>query len=678
MKVCPAAAAVAVFVAVVPQATSRSIIADADDKAYPISKVVTLLKDMGTQLQKEGEEDEEVYDKMACWCTTNDKDKTKTIEDAEAHIADLGTTIEATTAQSARLNTEIENHEADLAKAQKALNEATSLRERQLADFTDEEKDLLQSIGALKSALVVLSKHHSSAAVLLDTTILNTISGMMKKHHSLLQGKITPHQRREIFALALVQAPSYTPASGEIFGILNQMKETFESNLAATQKEALGDQKQYEDLKSAKEDEVSAITSSIEEKKVTLAGADEKNAQAKEDLTDTQNGLTADETFLIDLKKRCSNMDAEWETRQRMRQEEQTAIAKAISILASDEAHDNFSKTFNPSFLQRGAQVSSQRRSAAVRVLSKIAAETKSSNLAALVAVAQLDAFVEVKAAIDRMVGELQEAKTADIKHKDSCISQLNENQRFTEQSEREQSDLQANIDALTATIGEVTAQVETLKSEISEMHTQMKRAGEDREIENKDFQQTVNDQRETQKLLNKALSVLKGVYAKKGSFLQDVRVHVGRQGPPPPEGFGEYKKAGGAGGVLGLLQQIIQEAKHMEAEAIRDEDEAQQKYEGFVKETNNSVETKGAAIVNKNQDKADTEQSLTQANSDHASETTELETLSGGSAALHQSCDFLMKNFDLRMQGFDQEVEALQQAKAILSGMASDEAGLD
>jgi len=675
MKVCPAVAATAVFVALVPQATSRSVVANDDDKAYPVSKVVTLLKDMATQLEKEGEEDEEVYDKMACWCTTNDKEKTKTIEDAESHIADLSTTIEATTAQSARLTTEIENHEADLSKAQKALDEATSLRERQLADFTDEEKDLLQSIGALNSALVVLSKHHSSAAVLLDTTTLNTISGMMKKHQSLLKGRITPHQRREISALALVQAPSYTPASGEIFGILNQMKETFETNLASTQKEALGDQKQYQDLKSAKDDEVSAITSSIEEKKVTLASADEKNAQAKEDLTDTQNSLTADEAFIIDLKKRCSNMDAEWETRQKMRQEEQTAIAEAISILASDEAHDNFSKTLG--FLQRGARVTSQRRTAAVRVLSKIAAETGKKNLAALAEAAQLDAFVEVKAAIDRMVGELQEAKTTDIKHKDSCVSQLNENQRFTEQSEREQSDLQANIDALTATIGELTGQVETLKSEISEMHTQMKRAGEDREIENKDFQQTVNDQRETQKLLNKALSVLKGVYAKKSSFVQ-VRVHVARQGPPPPEGFGEYKKAGGSGGVLGLLEQIIQEAKHMEAEALRDEGEAQEKYEDFVKQTNNSVETKGEAIVNKNQDKADTEQSLTNANSDHLSETTELETLSGGAAALHQSCDFLMKNFDMRMQGFDQEVEALQQAKAILSGMSSDEASLD
>jgi len=74
-------------------------------------------------------------------------------------------------------------------------------------------------------------------------------------------------------------------------------------------------------------------------------------------LTDTQNSLTADEAFIIDLKKRCSNMDAEWETRQKMRQEEQTAIAEAISILASDEAHDNFSKTLG--FLQRGARVTS-------------------------------------------------------------------------------------------------------------------------------------------------------------------------------------------------------------------------------------------------------------------------------------------------------------------------------
>merc|ERR1719162_2463773 len=58
------------------------------------------------QLEKEAAEDEEIYDKMACWCETNDKEKTKAVSDAEARISDLTTTIEETTAESARLNTE--------------------------------------------------------------------------------------------------------------------------------------------------------------------------------------------------------------------------------------------------------------------------------------------------------------------------------------------------------------------------------------------------------------------------------------------------------------------------------------------------------------------------------------------------------------------------------------------
>merc|ERR1719155_179304 len=75
-------------------------------KNRPVSKVITLLKDMLKQLEKEAEEDEEIYDKMACWCETNDKEKTKSIADAEARISDLTTKIEEMTAASARLNTE--------------------------------------------------------------------------------------------------------------------------------------------------------------------------------------------------------------------------------------------------------------------------------------------------------------------------------------------------------------------------------------------------------------------------------------------------------------------------------------------------------------------------------------------------------------------------------------------
>ena len=46
-----------------------------------------------------------------------------------------------------------------------------------------------------------------------------------------------------------------------------------------------------------------------------------------------------------------------------------------------------------------------------------------------------------------------------------------------------------------------------------------------------------------------------------------------------------------------------------------------------------------------------------------------ELEQLANQAADLHKSCDFVTKNFELRQTGFAEEIEAMEQAKAILSG---------
>merc|ERR1719450_1906460 len=86
-----------------------------NEKNRPVTKVVNLLKDMSAQLEEEADEDEEVFEKLTCWCQTNDKDKTTSISDAEAHITDLTSTIEEATASSARLNTEIKNLESEIA-----------------------------------------------------------------------------------------------------------------------------------------------------------------------------------------------------------------------------------------------------------------------------------------------------------------------------------------------------------------------------------------------------------------------------------------------------------------------------------------------------------------------------------------------------------------------------------
>jgi len=660
-------------------ATSALQFDEVSAKNRPVSKVITLLKDMLKQLEKEAEEDEEIYDQLACWCETNDKEKTKAVGDAETHIQDLTTKIEEMTAGSARLNTEIKNLEKEVAENQEALDQATAIREKQMAEFNAEEKDLLQSVSALKSAVTVLSKHHGGALMQVPRShilgIAATVEHEMQKHSSLLQGILTHSQKRVV--QAFIQSPedyfdasptfkqSYAPQSGEIFGILKQMKETFETNLSDSQKEELANQKAYEDLKSAKAEEIAAGQAQVDAKTQELATTDEKLAQAKEDIEDTKNNLSADEEFLLMLKEKCSTTDAEWEERQKTRQLEMEACSKALAVLSSDDAHDLFSKTFNPSFAQVESYTRSERRNKASALLAQIAKKVGSPRLATLATQVKNDAFTRVKKAIDDMVAQLLQEKADEIKHKDFCVDEFNTNQLQTEKKERKKEDLLAKLEDLQLTIKTLNESIESLKSQITEMQVQMKRAGEDREKSNKDFQQTVADQRASQKLLGTALEVLKGFYEKKAVLLQ-------RQepaGPPPPPGFKEYAKNSASGGVMGMIQQIINDAKAMEADAIRAEEDAQKAYEDFVKETNASTETKGKDIANKSEEKAKAEGDLVQANQDKESTLLELEQLSNYNAELHQSCDFIVKNFEIRQTARDEEVEALKQAKAILSG---------
>merc|ERR1711920_780994 len=654
-------------------------------KNRPVSKVITLLKDMLKQLEKEAEEDEEIYDKVACWCETNDKEKTKAIADAEAKIADLTVKIEELTAASARLNTEIKNLEKEVAANQEALDQATAIREKQLAEFNAEEKDLLESISALKAAITVLAKHHGGSLLQLPRShllgVAATLQHELQKHSSLLQGVLTHAERKT--ANAFIQAPedyfdasptfkqSYAPQSGEIFGILRQMKETFEANLSDAQKEEMANQKAYEDLKAAKEAEIAAGQAQIDTKTQELADTDEKLAQAKEDIEDTRNSLAADEKFLMMLKEKCQMTDKEWEERQKTRQLEMEAVSKALAILSGDDAHDLFTRTFNPALLQEESRVQSARRTQAATLLKAVADKHNNPRLATLAYKVRLDAFTRVKKAIDDMIAQLLKEKEDEIKHKDFCVDEFNTNQLQTEKKEREKQDLIAKIEDLELTIKTLTEEIETLKAEIAEMQVQLKRAGENREKENKEFQMTVADQRETQKLLKAALNVLAEFYGKKEAALVQKQEPVG---PPPPPGFEAYKKSAASGGVMSMLQQIIADASAMEAETIRSEEDAQKAYEDFVKDTNASIEAKSKDIVNKSDRKAKAESDLVATKESKEATMLELEQLSNYNAQLHQSCDFVMKNFELRQTSRDEEVEALKQAKAILSGAKFEE----
>ena len=110
-----------------------------------------------------------------------------------------------------------------------------------------------------------------------------------------------------------------------------------------------------------------------------------------------------------------------------------------------------------------------------------------------------------------------------------------------------------------------------------------------------------------------------------------------------------------------------------MEAEAIRVEKAAQKAYEDFVKETNASIEAESEDIV-KSGRRPKVEAELEETKKSKEATMLELEQLFNTNAQLHQIYHFAMQNSELRQTARDEEVEALKQAKAILSGVKFEE----
>ena len=167
-------------------------------------------------------------------------------------------------------------------------------------EWEERQRTRQEEMAAVSKALAI----PSSAA--LQTEELVSISTLlwhqMHKHSDILGEVIIPRQKRIIASFAQAQedhckatapmqtgkqvqsAGNYALTSGEIFGILKQMKETFDANLLQTQNEETENQKAYEDPKAVKEDEIAAGQEQIETKTQELAITDEKLANSKEDL----------------------------------------------------------------------------------------------------------------------------------------------------------------------------------------------------------------------------------------------------------------------------------------------------------------------------------------------------------------------------------------------------------
>merc|ERR1719420_678102 len=196
------------------------------------------------------------------------------------------------------------------------------------------------------------------------------------------------------------------------------------------------------------------------------------------------------------------------------------------------------------------------RRAKAVQLIHKAAMKSGDSQLSKIAESAQLDAFAKVKESISGMIAELGRTQKEDDEQYEFCTSEIKKNDKERAQKTETKEDLDTQIDDLSQRVETLTADIDMLSSEIAATNVEMKKAGENREAENKDFQVTVMDQKATQTILKKALDRLNAFYA----FNQ--QKHKQKQTPPEQ---GTYKKSAGSTGAIMMIEQIIKESADVE-----------------------------------------------------------------------------------------------------------------
>jgi len=623
-------------------------------KATPVTRVVNLLKEMSKTLNKEQEEDEALFNQLSCWCNNNKYEKNGAAEAATAKIADLEATIEMLTARSSELNTKIKELEAGVASDKAGLAEASALRAKQLKEFHGMELDNIAALENLKAAIVVLSRHNGAFAQM-PASDASVVKRAMKSVAAFVQA----HHGQEYM-------PSYSAQSGEIFGVLKQLQDEMKAGLSEAQQNEATRAATFAELRAAKTSEIEAGEKMAETKEDELAKTDMDNAEAKEDLGQTQAQLSEDQKFLMNLGKMCAEGDANFAKRKASRLNEIQAVSQTIEILTGDDARDAMDTTF--SFMQT-ARNTDQRRNDAAAVLRRGAAKSHSPELSMLASSVELDAFTKVKAMIDTMIATLKTQQGDEVKKNNWCKDELQENEMQTMKTTDLKADLEAKAAQLESAIKTLSEEIEKAHLDIGTLNVELQRASENRKKENLDFQTVVADQTATAEILAKALDKLAKFYDDAAFAQTAKRSSVLAQRQTPPVAQMTYKKSSGSTGVMSMIEKLILDTKEITGESKKAEGDAQAAYEALVADTNASIADLMKSITSKTKAKAQNKKDLSLTNSDHAGAVTELEGLGKYNADLHGECDYVLKNFGIRQSSRAAEIESLQQAKQILNG---------
>jgi len=310
--------------------------------------------------------------------------------------------------------------------------------------------------------------------------------------------------------------------------------------------------------------------------------------------------------------------------------------------------------------------------------------------------------FEKVIGLIDNLVEQLKKEQTSDNDKKEYCLKQFDITEDKHKVLTKTISYLEKAIAESEESIIATKADIEALDDGIKALDKSVTEATEQRKEENEDYTALLASDSAAKELLGFAKNRLNKFYNPKlykapekkelseedqatlaaGGTLAPTEapggiagtgiglVQTGVAPPPPPESVGAYsKKSEESGGIISLIDMLIKDLEKELTEAKLSEKDSQADYEKMLEDAKVKRAEDSKTLTDKEGALADLDTAHEQQKGDKAQSDKEMGSLNEFSHTLHTECDFLLKYFDMRKEARDQEIDALEKAKAVLSG---------
>jgi len=414
-----------------------------------------------------------------------------------------------------------------------------------------------------------------------------------------------------------------------------------------------------------------------------MASKNKRLSESEVLLDDTNTDVDNDEKFFDETKEACQAKATEWSVRTRLRTEELNGFDTAIKILSDGK------KTFKSStstFLQiatvnKQTERSSDRKKAYDK-LRVIATQLRSRSVAKIAVEVQSGGhFDKVIAMIDEMIAVLRKEEQDDIAHRDRCENAANANKNQLADLDADIKKTEKAIKRMGNTKMELEGDIDKLKGQIKDTKKEMKDLLDFRNKEEAQFKKALKDDMDAADLLRQAIAAL-------AKFYKDNKIALPAlaQTKKAPEYAKDEDKApetswsgsdyGGrsseSGGILAILEMLVEDTEKEIKEGRADNADAQEKYlkqNGALQDT---LDGQNDAKSATEQEKADLEEKIRQYEKHRDGKKDDQSAEKDTQKAVGTDCAWVKSHFKDRRDKRKTEIQGLVDAKGFLAGVAA------